>query len=65
MIDARLEQTGALQPVKERVKGAGTDAVAVVLEFLHHGEAEDWLVGSMDKHVEIVRNGLVNRDDGY
>lgn len=43
-IQAGLEQAGALQSVKQRVKGAGTDAVAVMLQFLHHGQAEDRLV---------------------
>ena len=48
----RLKQAGPLHSVKERVKGARTDAIAVLLQFLHHRKPEDWLVRRMDQHVD-------------
>ena len=47
-----LEEAGALETVQERVEGSGADAVSVVGELIHHGEAEDRLVRGVGEHVD-------------
>jgi hypothetical protein len=47
-----LEEAGALEAVEEGVESSGTDAVAMVGELLHHGEAEDGLMRGMGQHVD-------------
>lgn len=60
-----LEQAGALHAVEERVEGSGADAIAVVGELVHHGQAEDGLVRGMDQHMDaneaVVEFALVTR----
>jgi len=51
LVEARLEQTGPFQSVQERVESAGTDAITVVFQFVHHCEPEDGLVRGVDQHV--------------
>lgn len=47
-----LEEAGVFEAVEQRVQGAGTDAVSVVGELLHHREAEDRLVRGMQQDVD-------------
>jgi hypothetical protein len=47
-----LEEAGALEAVEKGVESSGTDAVAVVGELFHHGEAEDGLVRGVGQHVD-------------
>lgn len=49
---AGFEQAAALETVEERVECSGTDAVVVVGELLHHGEAEDGLLRGVGQHVD-------------
>jgi hypothetical protein len=51
VFENRLQQAGAFEAVEQGVEGSGTDAVAVMLKFLHHRQAEDGLVGRMDEHM--------------
>ena len=48
----RLEQSASLQAMQQRIERAGTDAVAVVRQLLHHGQAEDRLVRGMHQHMD-------------
>jgi len=52
MIERGAQQARFFQPVQERIKSSGANAVAVVREFLHHGESEDGLVHGMQQHVD-------------
>ncbi len=47
ILEGRFQQTGALQTVQKRIKSPRTNAISVMLQFLHHREAEDWLVIGM------------------
>ena len=47
-----FEQTATLHPVQERIEGSRPDAIAVMFQFLHHGEAEDRLVRSMNEDMD-------------
>lgn len=38
--------------MEERVEGSRTDAIAVVGQLLHHGEAEDGLVRRVSEHMD-------------
>ncbi len=49
---AGFKQAAALEAVEERVEGSGADAVVVVGEFVHHGEAEDGLVRGVGQHMD-------------
>jgi hypothetical protein len=49
--ELRLQEASALHAVEERVEGSGTDTIAVMVEFVHHGEAEDGLVNRVHEHV--------------
>jgi hypothetical protein len=51
-IEGRAQQARSFQPVQKRIERAGADAVAVVREFLHHGESEDGLVHGVQQHVD-------------
>jgi len=51
IFEGGFEQAGTLQSVKERIESAGADPVTVMLELLHHRQAEDRLVRGMDEHV--------------
>jgi len=43
--------------VEERVEGSGADTVAVMREFVHHGEAEDWFVEGVREDVDADETG--------
>jgi hypothetical protein len=47
-----FQQARALQPVKQRVQRPRADAIAVMLELLHHPQPEDRLVGGVQQHVD-------------
>jgi hypothetical protein len=51
-IEVGLEQTGLLQSMEEGVKRSRADAIAVMLQLLHHGQTEDWVMRRMDQHVD-------------
>ena len=36
---------------------SGANAIHVVFELLHHRHAEDWLMGSMNQHMETNQAG--------
>ena len=46
-----VQEAGGFQAVEERIEGSGADAVAVMGEFVHHGESKDGLVGRVDQHM--------------
>ena len=48
----RLKQAAFFQAVEQGIKGAGTDAVAVMREFFHHRHAVDWLVQCVYQDVD-------------
>jgi hypothetical protein len=69
-IELRTQETGTFQPMQKRVKRAGTDAVAMVFQFLHHGEAEDGLVRCVKQHMdadEAIEEFalLIGHEDNY
>lgn len=51
ILEDGLQHSTTFQSVEKRVEGACSDAVSVVLQFFHHGQAEDWLMRSMQKHM--------------
>ncbi len=51
-IQGRAQKARSLQSVQKRIERAGTDAVAMVREFLHHGESEDGFVHGVHQHVD-------------
>ena len=51
VVRSRFEEAGALKPMKQRVERAGTDAVAVMLQFFHHAETEDRLLRGVQQHM--------------
>lgn len=51
-IEGRAQHARSLQSMQKRIECARTDAVAVMREFLHHGESEDGLLRSVQQHVD-------------
>lgn len=51
ILELRLQQTSALHAVQERVEGSRADTITVMVQFVHHGEAEDRLVKSVHEHM--------------
>lgn len=51
IFEGRFQQTGVLQAVEKRIKSPRTDAISVMLQFLHHRQAEDWFVQGVKKHM--------------
>jgi hypothetical protein len=51
-IESGAQHARSLQSMQERIECAGADAVAVMREFLHHGEPEDGLLRSVQQHVD-------------
>jgi hypothetical protein len=51
VFEDRLQQTAAFQPMQERVKGSGTDAIPVMRQLLHHREPKDGLMGGMYEYM--------------
>lgn len=47
ILEDRLQETAAFQSMQKRVESAGTDAIPVVSQFLHHRRAEDRLLRRM------------------
>jgi hypothetical protein len=41
------EVSAIFEAMQQRIQGSRADAVAMTLEFLHHTQAEDWLLHSM------------------
>lgn len=39
-----FEQAATFHSVQKRVQSSWSNAIAMMSEFLHHGETEDWLV---------------------
>jgi hypothetical protein len=52
ILKGRFQQSGALQTVQKRIKSSRTNAISVMLQFLHHRQTEDWLVIGMKKHMD-------------
>lgn len=52
VFEGRAQQAALLQTVQQRVQCAGADAVAVMLQFLHHRQAENRLMPGVQKHVD-------------
>lgn len=50
-IKRRAQQPRPFQPVQQRVQRTRTDAIAVMLQLMHHRKPEDGLVRRMQKHV--------------
>ena len=50
-LERRPQQAAPLEAMQEWVKSSGADAVAVMRQFLHHGQSKDRLMASVDKHV--------------
>ncbi len=55
--DGRGQQTAAFETVEQRVQGSGADPVAVVRQFLDHGEPKDRLVRGMQQHMDADKAG--------
>jgi len=51
ILELGLQQTPALHAVQERVERSRTDAIAVLIQFVHHGEAEDGFMESVHEHM--------------
>ena len=51
-IERRAQHARSLQSMQKRIECAGADAIAVMREFLHHGESEDGLLRSVQQHVD-------------
>ena len=51
-IECRAQHARSLQSMQKGIECAGADAVAVMREFLHHGESEDGLLRSVQQHVD-------------
>lgn len=51
ILESRFKQTGMFQAVKEGIEGSGSNAISVMLQFLHHRQAEDWLVRGVKEHM--------------
>jgi hypothetical protein len=64
-VEVRLEQAGTFHAMQEGIEGAGADAIAVVGELVHHGEAEDGLVRGVNQHMDaneaVIEFALVTR----
>ncbi len=58
MARAGFEKAGAFQSMEERVERAGADAVAVVGELFHHGQAEDGFMARVQQHVDANEAGI-------
>ncbi len=56
-IQDRFQQTGLFKAVEQRIKGSGADAITVVRELLHHGEAEDGLLRGVEQHMDANQPG--------
>lgn len=50
-MDGRAEQARAFESMEKRIKRPRTDAIAVVLQLLHHGKSEDRLMHRVQEHV--------------
>jgi hypothetical protein len=37
--------------MQERVERSRADTIPMMCQFLHHGQSEDWLLGSVYEHV--------------
>lgn len=48
----RLQKAVPLHPMQQRVQRSWADAIAMMLQFLHHGKPEDRLVSSVNEHVD-------------
>lgn len=51
-IELRFQQSGTLQAMQQRVKRSRPDAIAMVLQFLHHSQPEDGLLRRMEQHMD-------------
>ena len=51
-IEGGTEKAGTFESMQKGIKRAWSDAVAMVLEFLHHGKTEDGLMGSVKQHMD-------------
>jgi len=55
-IGDRFQEAGAFETMEQRVEGTGTDPIAVVRELLHHRQAKDGLLCSMEQHVDAYES---------
>lgn len=51
-LQARFHQSGALQPMHQRIQSPRSHSVSVVFKLVHHGQAEDGLMRRMQQHVQ-------------
>lgn len=51
VLEDRFQQASALQSVQQRIEGARTDAILVMLQLFHHRQAEDWLLRGAQEHM--------------
>lgn len=49
---AGFQQPCTLKPMEQRIESSGTDAIAVVRQFVHDFEPEDRLLGGVQQHVD-------------
>jgi len=57
ILHLRGQQGGTLHPVQQGIERAGTDPIAVVLQFFHHCQSEKRLLSSMDQHMYPYETG--------
>lgn len=57
VLQLRLEQAAPFHSMQKRIKSSWSNAIAMMFKLLHHGEAENRLVGSVDKDMDANESG--------
>lgn len=70
LIKGRAEQARAFKAMEKRIERPRADAIAVVLQLLHHGKSEDRLMHRVQEHVNANQSieelaSLICHEDQY
>ena len=57
VLQFRLQKPPAFHPVEQWVERSWSDAIAMVLQFLHHRQSEYRLVSGVQEHMDANESG--------